>query len=253
MALCGLNPSRIIPRPVFSAALNAAIAVLLAPCCACCDTPLEDPLSGAVCESCWNRVQISSGPFCGTCGDTVNTWREGTLCGRCQRAPRAITMGRAIGPYEGTLRQILHTLKYDKRRSVAKRLGQHMARAGAEVLHGADLVVPVPLHVVRLYRRGFNQAAELAAHVGIPLASVLRRRRATVTQTDLPEFERFSNVREAFALRRGARVSGQVIVLVDDVSTTGATLDACARVLLAAGAKEVRALTAARAASRLPV
>jgi predicted amidophosphoribosyltransferase len=74
-----------------------------------------------------------------------------------------------------------------------------------------------------------------------------------VTQTDLPEFERFSNVRQAFALRRGARVSGQVIVLVDDVSTTGATLDACARVLLAAGAKEVRALTAARAASRLPV
>jgi ComF family protein len=241
-----------VRRPVFSVAWNAAIAVVLAPCCACCDIPLEDPLSGAVCPWCWSRIEICSGPLCRTCGDSVNTWHEGALCGRCRRTPRAITMGRAIGPYEGTLRLILHALKYDKRRSVAQRLGQHMASAGAEVLQDADLVVPVPLHFMRHYRRGFNQAAALAAHLGVPHAHVLRRTRSTVTQTDLPESERFSNVREAFALRRGARVTGQVIVVVDDVSTTGATLDACARVLLAAGAKEVRGLTAARAASRLP-
>ncbi len=118
-------------------------------------------------------------------------------------------------------------------------------------MQDADLVVPVPLHFMRRYRRGFNQAAELAAHLGVSHADVLRRTRATVTQTDLPESERFNNVREAFALRRGASVRGRVIVVVDDVSTTGATLDACARVLLEAGAKEVRGLTAARAASRL--
>jgi ComF family protein len=182
----------------------------------------------------------------------VNTWRQGTLCGRCQRTPRVITMGRSIGPYDGTLRQILQALKYDKRRSVAPRLGQLMASAGADVLQGADLIVPVPLHFTRQYRRGFNQAAELAANAGISHASLLRRTRATVTQTDLPESERFRNVRDAFTLRRGASLRGRVIVVVDDVSTTGATLDACARVLLAAGATEVRGLTAARAASRRP-
>ena len=239
--------------PVFTAAWNAAVAVVLAPSCACCEIPLDDPSSGAVCARCWSGIEISRGPLCRTCGDTVNSWREGTLCGRCQRTPRVITMGRSIGPYEGTLRQILHALKYDKRRSVAPRLGQLMASAGADLLQGVDLIVPVPLHFRRQYRRGFNQAAELAAHWGMSHAGVLRRTRATVTQTDLPESERFRNVRDAFALRRGADLRGQVVVVVDDVSTTGATLDACARVLLAAGAKEVRGLTAARAASRLRV
>ncbi|HEU4689680.1 MAG TPA: phosphoribosyltransferase family protein, partial [Vicinamibacterales bacterium] len=107
------------------------------------------------------------------------------------------------------------------------------------------------LHYVRRYVRGFNQAAELARHLGPPCTHALKRRRATITQTDLPESERFRNVHDAFALRRGATVAGRIIVVVDDVSTTGATLDACARVLLAAGAREVRGLTAARAASRL--
>jgi ComF family protein len=149
---------------------------------------------------------------------------------------------------------MLHALKYDGRRSIARPLGRLMRQAGDTILEDADFVVPVPLHAFRLYRRGFNQAAELAAYVEIPHLAALRRRRATATQTDLPEAERHRNVRDAFAVRRSARsaVSGSVVVLIDDVSTTGATLDACAAALLAAGAKEVRALTAARAVSRLP-
>lgn len=127
-----------------------------------------------------------------------------------------------------------------------------MARSGAEVLDGADALVPVPLHWIRQYRRGFNQAEELARGVGLPVVDALRRSRRTVTQTDLPEGQRLANVSGAFRLRRGVTICGQVLVLVDDVSTTGATLDACARVLLAGGAAEVRALTAARAAARLP-
>ena len=166
--------------------------------------------------------------------------------------PRVISIGRAIGSYDGTLREVVQTLKYDKRRSVARTLAARMAAAGADVLEGADLVVPVPLHVVRRYVRGFNQAAELARHLGLPCAHALKRTRSTKTQTDLPESERFRNVHDAFALRRRTNVAGRIIVVVDDVSTTGATLDACARVLLAAGAREVRGLTAARAASRLP-
>lgn len=174
-----------------------------------------------------------------------------TRCSRCRRTARLIVHGRSIGAYEGALRDILHALKYDHRRSLAKPLGALMARAGATVAEGADLAVPVPLHFTRQYARGFNQAAELAAHVGLPVVHALRRRRATVTQTDLPEGRRHRNVQGAFALRRSIP-PGAVVVVVDDVTTTGATVDACARVLLDAGAAEVRALTAARAVAKRP-
>ncbi len=122
-----------------------------------------------------------------------------------------------------------------------------MRAAGAEVLDGADAAVPVPLHRSRERTRGFNQARELARHLGVPLADVLVRSRKTEAQADLPAGRRHANVRGAFALRPGASVDGAVVVLVDDVSTTGATLNACAAALLDAGAGEVRALTAARA------
>lgn len=120
------------------------------------------------------------------------------------------------------------------------------------MLEGASICVPVPLHRARMHARGFNQAAELARHLGPPVAHALRRVRRTGSQTDLPAARRHANVRGAFALRGRVDVSGAVVVLVDDVSTTGATLDACARTLLEAGAREVRALTAARAVARLP-
>lgn len=234
---------------------DALIATLLAPCCACCRVPLEKPTHGAVCPACWASIPTPSDPLCETCGDALSSWRPGAVeerrCSRCRRTPRVITRGRSVGPYEAALRDIVHALKYDGRRSVAKPLGALMTRAGASVLDGADLAVPVPLHFARHYTRGFNQAAELAAHIGLPMANALRRRRATTTQTDLPEGRRHANVKDAFALRRRIP-AGAVVVVVDDVSTTGATVDACARVLLAAGAREVRALTAARAAARLP-
>ena len=239
-------------RPVW----DAILAVLLAPTCAACAAPLDQPSGGAVCHTCWSALPSApSAGVCRVCGDTLQTWRPtqlDQLCARCRRTPRSITIGRSIGPYEGKLREILHALKYDGRRSVAKHLGQLMGAAAPEVLRGADCVAPVPLHFTRHYSRGFNQANELARHLPLPVLQALRRRRRTVTQTDLPEAERHANVQSAFVMRRRRSVEGLVVVLVDDVSTTGATIDACARVLLAAGAKEVRALTAARAAARLP-
>lgn len=238
-----------------SGVLDALIGVLLAPVCACCKAPLEHPTRGAVCAACWASIPPPADPLCDTCGDALPSWRaaEGSSrhCTRCRRAGRVIASGRSIGVYEGALRDVLQALKYDRRRSLARPLGALMARAGSEVLDGADLAVPVPLHLLRQYRRGFNQAAELAAHVGLPVVHALRRRRATRTQTDLPEAQRHENVKDAFAMR-SRLPPGVVVVIVDDVSTTGATVDACARVLLAAGAREVRALTAARAAARLP-
>ena len=125
-----------------------------------------------------------------------------------------------------------------------------MRQSGQHVLEGADAVVPVPLHAARRRERGFNQADALARHLGLPVLGVLRRTRRTAVQADLPAARRHANVRGAFAVRPRTDVRGLTLVLVDDVCTTGATLYACASALVAAGAADVRALTAARAVSR---
>jgi ComF family protein len=131
-----------------------------------------------------------------------------------------------------------------------------MREAGADVLDRADAVIPIPLHPWRRLQRGFNQADDLASTLNVPVVAALRRRRITAPQTSLSATERRRNVRDAFAvscwLSRAARTRliGGRVVLVDDVRTTGATLDACAAVLRAFGVREVNALTVARAALR---
>jgi ComF family protein len=123
-----------------------------------------------------------------------------------------------------------------------------MVERASEMLFETDAVVPVPLHYSRQRERGFNQAADLARCLNLPTIRALRRTRATLAQAELPAARRHANVRGAFAAtRHAARLKGRVVTLVDDVSTTGATLEACARELKACGVREVRALTAARA------
>jgi ComF family protein len=169
-----------------------------------------------------------------------------------------------VGPHEGRLRDIIHAYKYDKRRTLARPLAALMREAGREVIEGADAAVPVPLHWLRRRRRGFNQAALLASGLRLPVLHALRRSRRTRAQAGLPAGERRLNVSGVFGLswryRWGGRwpfagraprsLDGLILLLVDDVSTTGATRDACARALLEAGAREVRVLTVARVAAR---
>ena len=211
-------------------AANALLSALITPPCAVCGHVLDRPLDGAVCENCWTAV----GP-------------------RAMPLPlQTITCAQSIGLYEGTLRDVLHALKYDGRRSIGARLSRLMAIEARGVLDGADAVVPVPLHRRRRRERGFNQAADLSRGLGLPLVHALRRARPTPPQVGLSAEERLDNVRDAFALRRTfslRTLRQRVVVLVDDVATTGATLEACARVLRMAGASEVRALTAARVVS----
>ena len=235
---------------------DALLAVLLAPTCAACHRPHDRPTRGAVCPWCWASILPLTPPFCDTCGDPLPSWRPISIaercCPRCRRRPGAITRSRAVGAYEGSLRAIVHALKYDRRRSVAAPLARMMRAHGREVLSGADLVVPVPLFRSRRRARGFNQAADLARHIGLPVVHALGRLRNTPSQTDLPAARRHANVKNAFRAIRPNEVIGACVVLVDDVSTTGATVEACARALLDAGAREVRALTAARVVSRRP-
>ena len=237
--------------------INALIAVTLAPQCACCNRPLDKPLHGPVCDVCWASIRPLSPPFCIRCGDPLPSWRTISLamsrCARCRRSNGALDCARAAGDYEGALRQIIHAFKYEGRRSLAVPLGLLLRHAGRDIVDDTQCLVPVPLHLWRRLTRGFNQAADLAATFDRPVVHALRRHRATRSQTGLTAAGRRRNVSGAFRLAAVARgsIAGKRVLLVDDVRTTGATLDACARVLKEAGAREVRALTLARAVPAL--
>ena len=207
---------------------NTLIAALLAPLCDVCGLSLDRPLAGCVCERCLSIVMGATGRRLPT-GD-------------------ALTTLAAAGAHEGPLRDVIHAFKYRQRRHLATPLGALLRRECAASLAGADLVVPVPLHPWRRLRRGFNQASDLAHETGLPVVTALHRRRGWTSQTAHHADARRANVRHAFTPgRQAGAVVGRVVVLVDDVTTTGATLDACARVLRALGAREVRALAVAAA------
>jgi ComF family protein len=229
--------ARTMNRPLTYAA-DALMGVILAPRCAACATPLEHPTRGPVCETCWIEVACLTPPV------------------RHDSQLDAIDRSMSAGRYDGALRQIIHAFKYEGRRTLSAQLGALMCAAGTGVLAGADCVVPVPLHPWRRLTRGFNQAADLAARLDLPIAHALWRTRATVPQTGLSAGGRRRNVRGAFSLspllsRRlhQTMLRDGIVVLVDDVRTTGATLEACAQVLKVAGVREVRALTVAFAES----
>jgi ComF family protein len=182
-----------------------------------------------VCEECWASIRLAPRLI----------ERYG-----CEHA---IGWSCAVDHYDGRMKDIIHSLKYERRRSIAPPLGALMRECGIDLLRDAAVAVPVPLHSRRQYDRGFNQADDLARQLGLPVVPLLKRTVHTRSQIELPKHQRRENVRNAFEL--ACDLSGPlptIVVLVDDVSTTGATLEACARVLKNAGVREVRALTAPR-------
>jgi ComF family protein len=200
------------------------------------------------CAACLAVVPRIVPPLCHRCGEPLA--RPGDLCYNCRREPLQIDGIRSVALFEGPLRQAVHHLKYTGQRGLASSLGSLLVEYWQGNSLPADVLVPVPLHASRQRERGYNQAAllahELAAAASLPvIEGCLVRTRQTAPQINLKSDERKANVREAFACVDG-RLAGRQVLLLDDVCTTGATLEACAMACRQAGARSVWALTLAR-------
>ena len=225
---------------------------LLPPRCLSCGTVVGDV--GVLCADCWVGVSFLEAPMCLQCGYPFELdFGEPVKCGACIAHPPAFDRARAVFAYEEASRSMLLDFKHGDRTDFAPALAGWMARAGSELLREADIIAPVPLHRKRLWRRRYNQAALLALALGWRSASpvlpdLLMRRRDTPSQGKLSPAGRQRNVAGAFALRPGYRagLQGKRVLLVDDVMTTGATGEACAKLLKRAGAGTVDLLAISR-------
>lgn len=226
--------------------------LFLPPICLRCHAP--NSAHGVLCAACWQGINFITPPLCDRLGLPLPyaSGDEVPLSSMALRYPPVYRRARAVARFDGVMRDLVHGLKYADRHEAVNLLGRMLRSAGAELLRDADVLMPVPLHRARLWKRRYNQAAILAgrlsAATAVPLdVSALRRIRPTPSQVGLSRGKRHQNVAAAFAVASGAlpRVRGKRILLIDDVITTGSTLDACARVLKDAGAAEVDCLALA--------
>lgn len=257
--------------------LDALSCALLPAVCRLCQHPLLQLSAVPVCQDCWNCLRPQPGSLCSRCGEDLGITQfsssnrhldqpEGfpSLCRPCELVPPAFEQAVAFGNYEGTMRRLIHLLKYEGMGPVASVLGSRLAPQVAAITKAVGrkvLVVPVPLHRSKRRERGFNQAQLLAratiravrrleptAELQLS-AGLLERRRATESQAGLSTHQRRRNLRGAFFVseKSAEKIAGRDVLLIDDIYTTGATARACSQALVKAGAAHVWVATVARA------
>jgi ComF family protein len=250
---------RLVPAALgarFREAVDALASLVFPAPCRICETTLDTASHIPICEACLASLQPIAGPVCITCGRPFVSVNAGPQCHACRRGIYGFDVARSFGAYNDAMVRAILLLKYEGVLPLGRWFAARLA--GIAVAHpkefAADVVVPVPLHPARLRERGYNQAEliarPLARRLGLPLRSyLLVRTKPRPEKLKLTRRERWETVRGAYALRERARVDNLRVLLVDDVMTTGATLDACSRALRRAGASRVAALTVARVVS----
>jgi ComF family protein len=237
---------------------QGALNLLFPPLCMACRAPVA--AAGQLCAQCWGKIAFLEGAMCACCGlpfdanlSDADSGGE-MLCAACHAETPAFDRARSVMRYDDASRGLVLAFKWADRLDLTPGLARWLDRAGRALTTECDLIVPVPLHRIRLWRRRYNQAAVAAAALsrlcGTPFDPfVLRRIRSTASQgTMVSAAARRRNVAAVFGIaeRRRPSLQGRTVLLVDDVHTTGATLEACARVLKRGGAARVFALTLAR-------
>jgi len=238
----------------FRSALDAALNFLYPPVCQICGQERAGAADGYVGGKCWSGVRFIKAPFCERCGlPYPGHITQPFRCENCAEMDFSFRYARSAVAANGLILEVVHRYKYNRAVWFEAFLGDLLVRQAAPVLAAEkwDLIVPVPLHPVKEREREFNQAGRLARHLGRALGlpvhdRLVRRVKFTETQTRLTRSQRAANMKAAFAPRAGKELDGAKVILVDDVLTTGATTDACARAARRAGAGEVCVWTVAR-------
>jgi len=243
----------------FSQNFSTILDFLYPPRCTACGTPFASGTGQRVCDRCVAGIELVPNPRCEVCGGPLESAASDAMrCARCLAHPPRYRVARSVARYRttaedepGTLPALIRRHKYGLDQSVGRALAEYLGDELPVSAADYDVVIPVPLHWRRLWWRGFNQAALLAAEVArrldLPLdTTAMSRRRFTTPQTSRHHDERIKNVRRAFTVTNPDRIMNRRILLVDDVMTTGATVDECARILLKAGATHVDVFTLAR-------
>jgi len=240
------------------ALIERCLQFLLPSQCHCCERFLEEGQKG-ICPDCLSKIRWIEPPLCTLCGvPFLSREIENHPCGACLTRGKYFTMARAVGYYEGPLREAIHRWKYEEKSYLTLFFGEKLAEGFCRYWdpQSFDLIIPIPLHSKRLRERGFNQALllvkELSQRTRIPYSKgLLRKRKPTTPQVNLNGGEREKGVRGSFHIQRDEEIEGKSILLVDDVYTTGATVNECSKVLLKAGAERVDVLTLAHAIKQL--
>jgi len=236
---------------------NDLINFIFSANCRTCAEPFSSLKERYICQKCFSRIEFITPPYCDKCGKVlVESFSEieKPLCKECQTVKRYFYKARGVGVYEDILRESIHIFKFEKKKGIHKPLGEllvnYLKEQHPDLISQIDYIIPVPLHRKRLKLRGFNQAQLLSIYISkyfnLPLNFDLKRIRYTIPQMSLSREERLENIKGAFEVKNYKAIVGKTLLLVDDIFTTGATVNECSQVLIKRGVKQVFVLTLAR-------